>query len=206
MARELAELRTRRANLEGHRADLERRTRAAESRAVLGALRPRLLRPAAPLEQLQLLEGRRWAEEARAQRTEHGATLGRAGATLQVGAVALKIGTPGPQLGELARHGERRVVARDHDPGDREKPDQPYGQPVPPLKPHRSPRRRGTARCGPAGSPATRSRPAVAPSWSAHARAAAPGTCTRAGAAGTRTPCSSRGRRASPCDPRPSHS
>src|SRR3989442_1034606 len=35
MARELAELRTRRANLEGHRADLERRIRAAESRAVL---------------------------------------------------------------------------------------------------------------------------------------------------------------------------
>ena len=35
MARELAELRTRRANLEGHRADLERRLRAAESRAVL---------------------------------------------------------------------------------------------------------------------------------------------------------------------------
>ena len=35
MARELAEMRTRRANLEGHRADLERRIRAAESRAVL---------------------------------------------------------------------------------------------------------------------------------------------------------------------------
>ena len=35
MARELSELRTRRANLEGHRADLERRIRAAESRAVL---------------------------------------------------------------------------------------------------------------------------------------------------------------------------
>src|SRR5207245_1038557 len=35
MARELSELRTRRANLEGHRADLERRMRAAESRAVL---------------------------------------------------------------------------------------------------------------------------------------------------------------------------
>ena len=35
MARALAELRTRRANLEGHRADLERRIRAAESRAVL---------------------------------------------------------------------------------------------------------------------------------------------------------------------------
>ena len=35
MARELAELRTRRANLEGHRADLKRRIRAAESRAVL---------------------------------------------------------------------------------------------------------------------------------------------------------------------------
>jgi len=35
MARELAELRTRRGNLEGHRADLERRIRAAESRAVL---------------------------------------------------------------------------------------------------------------------------------------------------------------------------
>src|SRR2546422_8150548 len=30
MARELSELRTRRANLEGHRADLERRMRAAE--------------------------------------------------------------------------------------------------------------------------------------------------------------------------------
>jgi len=35
MARELSELRTRRANLEGHRADLERRMRAAESRTVL---------------------------------------------------------------------------------------------------------------------------------------------------------------------------
>ena len=35
MARELTDLRTRRANLEGHRADLERRIRAAESRAVL---------------------------------------------------------------------------------------------------------------------------------------------------------------------------
>jgi hypothetical protein len=35
MARELAERRTRRAHLEGHRADLELRIRAAESRAVL---------------------------------------------------------------------------------------------------------------------------------------------------------------------------
>src|SRR5260221_385475 len=34
-ARELADLRARRANLDGHRADLERRIRAAESRAVL---------------------------------------------------------------------------------------------------------------------------------------------------------------------------
>ncbi|HYT04389.1 MAG TPA: hypothetical protein VEM13_05855 [Gemmatimonadales bacterium] len=34
-ARELADLRTRRANLEGHRVDLERRIRAGESRAVL---------------------------------------------------------------------------------------------------------------------------------------------------------------------------
>jgi hypothetical protein len=34
-ARELADLRARRANLEGHRADLERRIRTAESRAVL---------------------------------------------------------------------------------------------------------------------------------------------------------------------------
>ncbi len=34
-ARELAELRARRANLEGHGADLERRIRTAESRAVL---------------------------------------------------------------------------------------------------------------------------------------------------------------------------
>src|SRR5207245_30223 len=42
MARELAELRTRRANLEGHRADLERRIRAAASRAVLGPRAPRL--------------------------------------------------------------------------------------------------------------------------------------------------------------------
>ncbi len=33
--RELAELRARRANLEGHRADLERRIRAGESRVVL---------------------------------------------------------------------------------------------------------------------------------------------------------------------------
>jgi hypothetical protein len=35
MARELAGLRARRADLDGHRADLERRIRAAESRAVL---------------------------------------------------------------------------------------------------------------------------------------------------------------------------
>lgn len=34
-ARELTDLRARRANLEGHRAELERRVRAAESRAVL---------------------------------------------------------------------------------------------------------------------------------------------------------------------------
>jgi hypothetical protein len=34
-ARALGELRARRANLEGHRADLERRIRAAESRSVL---------------------------------------------------------------------------------------------------------------------------------------------------------------------------
>jgi len=34
-ARDLADLRARRANLDGHRADLERRIRAAESRAVL---------------------------------------------------------------------------------------------------------------------------------------------------------------------------
>ena len=34
-ARELTDLRARRANLEGHRADLERRIRTAESRAVL---------------------------------------------------------------------------------------------------------------------------------------------------------------------------
>src|SRR5438046_8740922 len=34
-ARELGDLRGRRANLDGHRADLERRIRAAESRAVL---------------------------------------------------------------------------------------------------------------------------------------------------------------------------
>jgi hypothetical protein len=34
-ARELADLRARLANLDGHRADLERRIRAAESRAVL---------------------------------------------------------------------------------------------------------------------------------------------------------------------------
>ena len=34
-ARELADLRARRANLEGHRADLERRIRVAESRVVL---------------------------------------------------------------------------------------------------------------------------------------------------------------------------
>lgn len=34
-ARALAEIRERRVNLEGHRADLERRIRAAESRAVL---------------------------------------------------------------------------------------------------------------------------------------------------------------------------
>src|SRR2546426_3734762 len=46
MARELSELRTRRANLEGHRADLERRIRAAESRAVLVPRAQRLrLRP-----------------------------------------------------------------------------------------------------------------------------------------------------------------
>jgi len=35
LARELAEIRGRRANLEGHRAALERRVRTAESRAVL---------------------------------------------------------------------------------------------------------------------------------------------------------------------------
>jgi hypothetical protein len=35
MARELAGLRARRADLDGHRADLERRIRAAESRVVL---------------------------------------------------------------------------------------------------------------------------------------------------------------------------
>ena len=34
-ARELADLRARRANLEGHRADLQRRIRVAESRVVL---------------------------------------------------------------------------------------------------------------------------------------------------------------------------
>src|SRR3989442_891064 len=138
--------------------------------------------------------------------TGYGPTLGGADAALQVGAVALEIGAPGPQLGELARHGERRVVARDHDPGDREERDQPHRQPVPALKPHRSPQRRGTVPCGPAGSPAARPRPAVAPSWSAPARAPAPGPCTRARAAGTRTPCSSRGTRASRCGPRPNGS
>src|SRR3989442_281324 len=44
-ARELADLRARRANLDGHRADLERRIRAAESRAVLGPRAPRAARP-----------------------------------------------------------------------------------------------------------------------------------------------------------------
>src|SRR5439155_443962 len=63
-ARELGDLRGRRANLDGHRADLERRIRAAVGRAV----------------QVQILHGRRWAEEAQAQRTERIVLQARRGA------------------------------------------------------------------------------------------------------------------------------
>src|SRR6266704_1940495 len=65
-ARELGDLRGRRANLDGHRADLERRIRAAESRGVLVGLALLVGRAV----QVQILHGRRWAEEAQAQRTE----------------------------------------------------------------------------------------------------------------------------------------
>src|SRR5713101_5593927 len=95
-ARELADLRARRANLDGHRADLERRIRAAESRAV----------------QVQILHGRRWAEEAQAQRTERivlearrGALYDRHGTPLAVTQETYHVGIAPNELRDPAADG-----------------------------------------------------------------------------------------------------
>src|SRR5881628_1562867 len=132
-ARELGDLRGRRANLDGHRADLERRIRAAESRAVLV---PRL-----------------------GARDEHGAALGGADAALEIGAVPVQVGAPAAQIAELAGRADGGGLAGVYQPRGHEERHEPEGDPVTAFSArHRSPspRRRGAAPSGPAGSRAPR--------------------------------------------------
>src|SRR2546426_1353496 len=113
-------------------------------------------------------------------RDEHGAALGGADGALEIGAGPVQVGGPAAQIAELAGRVDGGGLAGVYQPRGHEERHEPEGDPVTAFSSrHRppSPRRRGAAPSGPAGSRA----PRRAPAGSACAVAGRPACAPRGG-------------------------
>src|SRR5207249_2751913 len=119
-----------------------------------------LARPAGSRDQDDLAVARQVQTEPRlGARDEHGPALGGADAALEIGAVPVEVGAPAAQIAELAGRADGGGLAGVYQPRGHKERHEPEGDPVTAFSSrHRppSPRRRGAAPSGPAGSRAPR--------------------------------------------------